>query len=105
MATQFNTVLDLGGQIADRLGDIKAQIAELKAVEANLIGILVNGGEGAVDGNLFRATVSSVAERQSIDAKAMEAKLRDLGVDGRWFAKNQKTTKGYTTVKVVARKA
>lgn len=105
MATQFNTVLDLGGQIADRLGDIKAQIAELKAIEANLIGILVNGGEGAVEGNTFRATVSTVAERSSLDAKAAEAKLRELGVDGRWFSKNQKVAKGYTTVKVVARKA
>ena len=46
-----------------------------------------------------------MAERQSLDVKAAEAKLRDLGVDGRWFSKNQKTTKGYTTVKVVARKA
>jgi hypothetical protein len=49
--------------------------------------------------------VSEVAERQSLDAKAAEAKLRELGVDGRWFSKNQKVSKGYTTVKVVARKA
>jgi len=104
MATKFNTI-DLAGSVVDRLGDIKAQIAELKAVEANLIGILVNGGEGAVDGDTFRATVSSVAERSSLDAKAAEAKLRELGVDGRWFSKNQKVTKGYTVVKVVARKA
>jgi hypothetical protein len=104
MATQFNTI-DLAGSVVDRLGDIKAQIAELKAIEANLIGILVNGGEAAVDGNTFRATVSSVAERSSLCAKAAEAKLRELGVDGRWFSKNQKVTKGYTTVKVVARKA
>ena len=104
MATQFNTI-DLAGSVVDRLGDIKAQIAELKAIEANLIGVLVNGGEGAVDGDTFRATVSSVAERQSLDAKAAEAKLRELGVDGRWFSKNQKVTKGYTVVKVVARKA
>jgi hypothetical protein len=34
-----------------------------------------------------------------------KAKLRELGVDGRWFCKNQKVSKGYTTVKVVARKA
>jgi len=54
---------------------------------------------------LPRATVSDVAERQSLCPKAAEAKLRELGVDGRWFSKNQKTTKGYTTVKVVARKA
>jgi hypothetical protein len=104
MATQPNTI-DLAGSVVDRLGDIKAQIAELKAVEAHLINLLINGGEGAIEGQAFRATVSAVAERQSLDAKAAEAKLRELGVDGRWFSKNQKTTKGYTTVKVVARKA
>jgi F0F1-type ATP synthase membrane subunit c/vacuolar-type H+-ATPase subunit K len=104
MATAPNTI-DLAASVVDRLGSIKAQIAELKAVEANLTALLANSGEGAVEGNLFRATVSQVAERQSLDAKAAEAKLRDLGVDGRWFSKNQKVTKGYTTVKVVARKA
>jgi hypothetical protein len=26
-------------------------------------------------------------------------------VDGRWFSKHQKVSRGYTTVKVVARKA
>ena len=104
MATQPNTI-DLAANVVDRLGDIKAQIAELKAVEANLINLLINSGEGPVEGSTFRATVSTVAERSSLDAKAAEAKLRELGVDGRWFSKNQKTTKGYTTVKVVARKA
>jgi hypothetical protein len=49
--------------------------------------------------------VSEIAERTSLCPKAAEAKLREMGVDGRWFSKNQKTTKGYTTVKVVARKA
>lgn len=104
MATAANTI-DLAASVVDRLGDIKAQIAELKKVEANLIALIVNTGDDAIDGNLFRATVSEVAERQSLDVKAAEAKLRELGVDGRWFSKNQKTTKGYTTVKVVARKA
>jgi len=106
MATQPNTI-DLAGSVVDRLGNIKAQIAELKAVEAKLVALLVNACEAgdAIDGGLFRATVSTVAERSSLDTKAAEAKLRELGVDGRWFSKNQKTTKGYTTVKVVARKA
>jgi hypothetical protein len=104
MATQPNTI-DLAASVVDRLGNIKAQIAELKAVEANLIALIVNTGDTAIDGSLFRATVSEVAERQSLDAKAAEAKLRELGVDGRWFSKNQKVSKGYTTVKVVARKA
>ena len=106
MATAANTI-DLAASVVDRLGDIKAQIAELKKVEANLITLLVNASESgdAIDGSLFRATVSTVAERSSLDVKAAEAKLRELGVDGRWFSKNQKVTKGYTTVKVVARKA
>lgn len=104
MATALNTI-DLAAEVVDRLGQIKAEIAVLKAAEANLIALLVNTGDDAIDGNLFRATVSQVAERSSTDPKAMEAKLRELGVDGRWFSKNQKVSKGYTTVKVVARKA
>ena len=89
----------------DRLGDIKAQIADLKAVEAFLIEEIKAMGAGAHDAAFYRATVSTVAERQAPDPKAMEAKLVELGVDGRWFSRNMKTTAGYTTVKVVARKA
>jgi N-methylhydantoinase B/oxoprolinase/acetone carboxylase alpha subunit len=98
-------VTDLSSAIVDFLGDIKAQIADLKKIEAELVQRLIDSAQDAIDGRAYRATVSQVAERQSLDAKAAEAKLRDLGVDGRWFSKNQKTTKGYTTVKVVARKA
>ena len=103
MAT--NPVIDFDAALVDRLGDIKAQIADLKRIEADLAARLADSGADAIDGRFFRATVSQVAERQSLDAKAAEAKLRELGVDGRWFSKNQKVTKGYTTVKVVARKA
>ena len=90
---------------ADRLGDVKAEIARLKEIEAFLLEEVKDLGAGAHDGDTFRATVSVVAERQSLDAKAAEAKLRELGVDARWFSKNQKVAKGYTVVKVVARKA
>ena len=98
-------VIDFTAAIVDRLGDVKAQIADLKKIEAELAARLIEAGEDAIDGRAYRATVSQVAERNSLDAKAAEAKLRELGVDGRWFSKNQKTTKGYTTVKVVGRKA
>jgi hypothetical protein len=90
---------------ADRLGDVKAQIAELQQLAKFLEAEIKDLGVGAHEGDTFRATVSEVASRQSLDAKAAEAKLRELGVDGRWFAKNQKSTKAYTTVRVVARKA
>lgn len=104
MATAPNTI-DLAASVVDRLGQIKAEIAALKGAEANLIAMLANTGDDAIEGNLFRATISQVAERSSTDPKAMEAKLRELGVDGRWFSKNQKISKAYTTVKVVARKS
>lgn len=98
-------VIDFVSAAVDQLGSVKAQIAALKAEEARLVGIVAASGETAYEGDLFRATVSEVAERKSLDVKAAEAKLRELGVDGRWFSKNQKVTKGYMTVKVVARKS
>ena len=103
MATVAATISNISP--IDRLGDIKAEIARLKEIETFLTDEIKALGAGAHEGATFRATVSEVAERQSLDVKAAEAKLRELGVDGRWFSKNQKTTKGYTTVKVVARKA
>jgi hypothetical protein len=89
----------------DRLGQIKAEIARLKEIEAFLVEEVKAQGVGAHDGDDYRATVSEIAERSSLDPKAAEAKLRELGVDGRWFSKNQKVTKGYTVVKVTARKS
>jgi hypothetical protein len=89
----------------DRLGDVKARIADLKALEAFLIEEIKALGVGAHEGASYHASVSVVAERTAPCPKAMEAKLIDLGVDGRWFNRNLKTSAGYTTVKVSARKA
>ena len=103
MATVAATISNISP--VDRLGDIKAEISRLKEIEAFLTDEVKSLGAGAHDGGLFRATVSDVAERQSLCPKAAEAKLRELGVDGRWFSKNQKVSKAYTTVRVVARKS
>lgn len=89
----------------DRLGEIKAQIADLKAIEAFLTEEVKALGVGAHEGSLYRASVSQIEERTSVDPKAMQAKLIELGVDGRWFSRHLKTTTGYTAVKVVARRA
>ena len=107
MATAFQTVIATiePASIIDRLGDIRAQIADLKAVEEQLIAEVKALGAGAHEGAAYRATVSEVAERSTLDPKAAEEKLRELGVDGRWFSKNLKTVRGYVTVKVAARKA
>ena len=89
----------------DALGDIKAEIANLTAIAKIYEAQIKDLGVGAHDGDLFRGTVSEVAERSSLCPKAAEDKLRELGVDGRWFSKNQKVAKGYTVLKIVARKA
>lgn len=89
----------------DQLGALRAQIADLKAAEEALLVEVKALGAGAHDGSDYRVTVSEVAERETLDVKAAEEKLREMGVDGRWFSKNMKTTKSYTTVRVVARKS
>ena len=89
----------------DELGRIRAQIANLKEIEALYLDQIKAAGVGSHDGVAYRATVSKVADRESLDSKAMEAKLRELGVDGRWFTRNTKTTTGYVTVRVTARKS
>lgn len=102
MATVFATVSAVSD--VDRLGEIKAQIADLQAIEKKLLESIKAHGVGKYDGDWFSASVVQIEDRFSLDAKAAEAKLRELGVDGRWFAKNQKKTSGYTTVRVNARK-
>lgn len=91
--------------LIDELGVIKAQIAELQAQEKFLVKRAKEElGTGSFDGDLFTASVIKVEDRQIADPQAMEAKLRSLGIDNRWFSKNQKTVTGYTQVRVSARK-
>jgi hypothetical protein len=85
------------------LANIRSQIAELAAMEKCIVEEIKAAGVGTYVEETYAATVYTVAERSSPDAKAMEAKLRELGVDNRWFAKNQKVTKGYTALKLSVR--
>ena len=107
MATKFTPSIK-PASIIDRLGEIKAQISDLQAIEKELLAQVkldaATTGETEYDGEWFRASIITVASRDTLDPKAAEAKLRDLGVDGRWFSKNQKTVAGYTTVRIAARK-
>lgn len=91
-------------RIVDELGQLKAQIADLDARKKELEATLKVHGAGAYDGTLYRATVSETSASYSLDAKAAEAKLRELGVDGRWFSKHQKERKASIAVRVVSRK-
>ena len=83
-----------------KLVEIRNQIAALQNTEKMLAEEIKGLGNGRYEQAGHAATVYSVADRESYDAKAMEAKLRELGVDNRWFSKNTKTTRGYTALKI-----
>jgi len=89
----------------DRLGEVKAEIARLTEIAKFLEAEIAIAGAGVYEGDAFRAAVSVVADTKTLDAKAAETKLRSMGVDGRWFSKNMKTRRGYTSVRVTERKA
>lgn len=90
--------------IVDELGAIKADIADLDRKKKELEATLKVHGVGTYDGSLYRVAISEVAAGLSLDPAAAERKLRELGVDGRWFSKNQKERAAYTTIRVSARK-
>ena len=83
-----------------KLVDIRNQITQLQNLEKMLAEEIKCLGEGRYEQGSHAATVYTVADRASLDAKAMEAKLREMGVDNRWFSKNTKTTRGYTALKI-----
>ena len=83
--------------VVDQLGEVQAEIAKLKVHEQSLKDMLMSrAGEGAYEGNLFRATVS-VCDRGTLDMKAVREKLSP-----QFIAANTKHTEVWT-VKVVAR--
>jgi hypothetical protein len=58
----------------DRLGELKAKIADLEEEAYQLRQIVLELGVGSYDGKLFRATVSQF-ERATLDLKAVREKL------------------------------
>lgn len=83
---------------ADELGQVKARIAELEKEETRLRDQLVEFGAEAVEGSLFRVTVSRY-ESESINWKEIAAELKPTP---KLVAKHT-TTKERVTVKVNSR--
>ena len=83
------------GNLVDELGALKAQIAELTAREKEITSLLKASNEAAIDGDLFRATVSD-SERETLDTKALRRDYPEIA------AEYVKTTH-VTTVRVGAR--
>src|SRR5690242_17350519 len=84
------------GEIADQLGHVKAEAAEIKAREEALKAELVSRGVESAEGMLFRATVSQ-ATRWTLDADRIKAEMGEL-----WTVAHSKVS-AVTTLRVTAR--
>ena len=96
-----NVVLDRSHNLIstiDRLGQIKAQIANLETEQKALRDVLVEQGPGAYEGELFRVTVS-LSERETLDMEAVREKLSPQ------FIRAHTNVTEVTTVRVSARNA
>ena len=89
------TKAELAKQV-DRLGALQAQIADLEKIETAIKNELKAIGDGAFEGDLFRATVAT-SNRETLDMKAVREKLTP-----QFIAAHTKVTE-VTVIKVVAR--
>ena len=85
---------------ADALGELKARIADLESLAKVEHARLVAMGEGAHEGETFRATVS-VADRVKVDWESVAAKFEP----SRQLVTAHTTSKPVTTVRLASRKA
>lgn len=89
------------GAIADRLGQIKAQIADLKVEQDNLEAELKEMGAGSYEGMFFRAVVVDCAGSTKVDWKAVAQKLSP---SRQLIQAHTSTSKGSTKITIYARK-
>ena len=62
------------GDVADQLGAVKAEIADLEDRERNLRDELIRRGGAEIDGTLYRATITD-AVRWMLDANAVHSEM------------------------------
>lgn len=87
--------------IVDRLGALKALAAQIGDESEILKGELILAGVPAIDGGLFRATVSHCPGRESVDWKALALAL---GATDQDIASHTSTGTPYSTVRLTARR-
>ena len=80
----------------DHLGDIKAEIADLKIREKHAKTLLIDAGVTVAEGDLFRVTIST-ADRITLDSKKVRAFLTAVQIS------EASRTTPVTTVRIAAR--
>lgn len=85
----------------DRIAQIKAQIAELRAAEEELKQILIDSGESAVDSTMYRATISECTTREKIDWQAIAIRFNP---SRQLIRRHTSPSEKYFQIRVYARK-
>lgn len=94
---KFDTSALTPAQAADMLGNLKAFISDLTKQEEALKAVLIASGQREVEGEVFRATVST-ADRTTLDTQKLREILPDFVI-----AQCERVSTS-TTVRVAARK-
>ncbi len=95
-------VIQFPSQI-DRLGELKAIMADLQAEYDQIADSLRAQGAGTHEGRMFKATVSEETLTTTFDAAAAKAKLLEVGVAQSWIDGNVKVSVRKASVTVRAR--
>jgi hypothetical protein len=94
--------LDVLGGVADRLGQIKAQLADLKKEESKLKQELIDSGLAVVEGSFYRVAVSESEGKTLVDWRKIAEKFSP----SRQLVKaNTSIGEAYFTVRVSGRKS
>lgn len=95
------TTTPVVASIVDQLGQLKAQIASLRAQEEALKALLVDSGLPFADGHLFRAAITRMEARPSIDWRAI---AEHLNPSRQLVTAHTSWGEPFVTVRVSARK-
>ena len=94
--------LDVLGGVADRLGQIKAQLADLKKEEGKLKQELIDSGLAAIEGSFYQVAISDSEGKTLVDWKKIAEKFSP---SRQLIKANTSKGEAYFTVRVSARKS
>ena len=94
--------LDVLGGVADRLGQIKAQLADLKKEEAKLKDTLIDSGLAVVEGSFYRVALTESEGKVLVDWRTIAEKFSP---SRQLIKANTSKSEAYFTVRVSARKS
>jgi hypothetical protein len=94
--------LDVLGGVADRLGQIKAQLADLKKEEAELKDTLIDSGLAVVEGSFYRVALTESEGKVLVDWKSIAERFSP---SRQLIKANTSKGEAYFTVRVSARKS